>query len=104
MVDRLGARRALIAAYLAGAAAALGLAAADSLLTLYLLAVLACGAAGKVAADHAQVRRMPSPGVVEARLEVASLGVELGVADAAHHRARRPPRVDADTGVALFSA
>ena len=41
MVDRLGARRALIAAYAVGAAAALGLAAADSLPTLYLLAVLA---------------------------------------------------------------
>jgi MFS family permease len=41
LVDRLGSRRALIAAYIAGAAAALGLATADSLLTLYLLAVLA---------------------------------------------------------------
>ena len=40
-VDRLGARRALIAAYLLGAGAALGLAAADSLPTLYILAVLA---------------------------------------------------------------
>ena len=44
LVDRLGPRRALIAAYLAGAAAALGLASADSLLALDLLAVLAGGA------------------------------------------------------------
>ena len=41
LVDRLGARKALLAAYALGAAAALGLAAADSLTTLYLLAVLA---------------------------------------------------------------
>jgi MFS family permease len=41
LVDRLGARRALIAAYLAGVGAALGLAAADSLPTLCLLALLA---------------------------------------------------------------
>jgi predicted MFS family arabinose efflux permease len=41
LVDRLGARQALIAAYLLGAGAALGLAAADSLPTLYVLAVLA---------------------------------------------------------------
>jgi predicted MFS family arabinose efflux permease len=41
VVDRLGARRALILAYLLGAGAALGLAAANSLLVLDLLAVLA---------------------------------------------------------------
>lgn len=40
-VDRLGARRALIVAYLLGAGAALGLAAANSLLVVNLLAVLA---------------------------------------------------------------
>jgi MFS family permease len=44
LVDRLGARRALIVSYLLGAGAALGLAAANSLPTLGVLAVLAGGA------------------------------------------------------------
>src|SRR6186713_1809818 len=66
------------------------------------LAVLARRAAREVAADDAQARQAAPAGAVEAALDVAAFGVELGVAEAETDRARPFPAVQADAAVALF--
>jgi YccS/YhfK family integral membrane protein len=65
---------------------------------LGLLALLARAAAGEVGADQRQLARR----AVKAQLDIAALGVELGVAKTHAHVAGGMPAVDADAGIALF--